>query len=154
MAEPVYIFKVALAGAKDVWRRIAVRPSQTLDHLHEAIYAAFDRYDEHVYSFFFPARPTTNLRNIYDSPEYTHPFNAENQDPFNDKRIPSAAKTRLNSLSLVPKQRFYYLFDFGDSWWHEITVEALDAAAGKGRYPRVVEKHGDSPPQYPDEDHE
>jgi hypothetical protein len=154
MAETVYVFKVALAGTKDIWRRIAVRPSQTLDDLHEAIYAAFDRWDEHMYSFFFPARPTTNLRKIYDSPEYTHPYNAENPDPFHGERIPNAAKTRLNSLGLAPKQRFYYLFDFGDSWWHEVTVESLDAAAEKGRYPCVIEKHGDSPSQYPDEEDE
>ena len=31
-------------------------------------------------------------------------------------------------------------------------VEAIDASAEKGKYPRVVEAHGDSPPQYPDYD--
>jgi len=35
-------------------------------------------------------------------------------------------------------------------WWHEITVEQTDAADDKGRYPRIVERKGDSPPQYPD----
>jgi hypothetical protein len=154
MAGPVYIFKVALAGTKDIWRRIAIRPNQTLDDLHEAIYAAFDRYDEHMYSFFFPARPTTNLRKIHDSPEYTHPYNAESSDQFKEERTPSAAKARLQSLGLKPKQRFYYLFDFGDSWWHEITVESLDAVAEKGRLPRIIDKHGDSPPQYPDDEDE
>jgi len=116
LAEPVYVFKVALAARKDIWRRIAAPPNPTLDDLHEAIYAAFDRYDEHMYSFFFPARPMTSLRKIYDSPEYAHPYNAESPDGSGDERIPSAAKARLQSLGLKPKQRFSYLFDFGDSW--------------------------------------
>ena len=33
---------------------------------------------------------------------------------------------------------------------HDITVEQTEAPAEKGRYPRVLEKHGRSPPQYPD----
>jgi hypothetical protein len=150
MAEPVYVFKVAMAGAKGIWRRIAMLPTQTLDDLHEAIYHAFDRDGEHLYSFFFPARPTTSLRKIYDSPQYTHPENAKDAGPFGDEPIPSAAKAKLKALGLVPRQRFYYLFDFGDSWWHEITVETLDAPREDGPYPRIMEKHGDSPPQYPD----
>jgi Plasmid pRiA4b ORF-3-like protein len=44
-------------------------------------------------------------------------------------------------------QVFYYLFDFGDEWWHEITVEEIEANAEKGRYPRVLEQKGKSPPQ-------
>ncbi|MBN1508626.1 MAG: hypothetical protein JW955_17395 [Sedimentisphaerales bacterium] len=42
-AATVYTFKVALAGHKSIWRRIAVRGNQTLDHLHEVIFAAFNR---------------------------------------------------------------------------------------------------------------
>jgi len=150
MTKSAYILKVALSGAKGIWRRIAVLPNQTLDDLHEAIYGAFDRDDEHLYSFFFPERPTTSLRKIYDSPEFTHPYNAEDPGPFGDEKVPDAAKAKMKSLGLVAKQRFYYLFDFGDSWWHEITVEATGAPREPGAYPRVLEKHGDSPPQYPD----
>jgi hypothetical protein len=49
---------------------------------------------------------------------------------------------------------FFYLFDFGDDWWHEITVESVDAPAEKGKYPRIVETHGNSPPQYPEDEEE
>lgn len=42
-AATVYTFKVALASHKNMWRQIAVRGHQTLDHLHEAIFTAFDR---------------------------------------------------------------------------------------------------------------
>jgi hypothetical protein len=50
----VFIFKVALQGDEDIWRRIAVREDQTLDDLHRAIVEAFDRDDDHLYSFYVP----------------------------------------------------------------------------------------------------
>jgi hypothetical protein len=154
MTESVFILKVALRGSKRIWRRIAVLGHQTLDDLHEAIFAAFDRYDEHLYSFFFPARPTTSVRKVYDSPRYTHPCDAAEAGPFGEEPMPDASKARLSALGLSPKRKFLYLFDFGDQWWHEITVEKTDAPPEVGEYPRLLEKHGDSPPQYPDPDEE
>jgi Plasmid pRiA4b ORF-3-like protein len=147
----VYVFKVALKGAKRIWRSIAVRSDQTLDDLHEAIYAAFDRYDEHLYSFYFPA-PGTRDRYIRDAPEYTHPFNTED-DPF-DRDLKNAAETVLAKLGLTAGQRFFYLFDFGDEWWHEVTVQRVDDPVEEGTYPRVLERRGESPPQYPELDEE
>jgi len=151
-AQPFFIFKVALAGQKSIWRRIALSGNQTLDDLHEAIYDAFDRYDEHLYSFYFlPPRVKKLTRsNLCDAVEYACPFSCEDDSPFSNPDIPNAAETELVSLKLKPKQVFFYLFDFGDEWWHEITVEEIDAAREKGKYPRVLESRGDSPPQYPD----
>ena len=60
-AVPIFVFKVALAGQKSIWRKIAMRGNQTLDDLHEAIFDAFDRYDEHLYSFYFPPPGTKKL---------------------------------------------------------------------------------------------
>jgi hypothetical protein len=150
MSQPIFVFKVALVGRKSVWRKIALRGNQTLDDLHEAIFDAFDRDDEHLYSFYFP-RPGKKFsrRTIREAVEYQCPFD-EMEDPSRN-----AAKTRLASLPLKPKTVFYYLFDFGDEWWHEITVEEADAKEEPGHYPRMVDSRGKSPPQYPgDEDEE
>ncbi len=154
MAGSVFILKVALAGKKSIWRRIALRGNQTLDDLHEAIFDAFDRDDEHLYSFYFPKPGTKGRARLRDAIEYTCPFNSKDAGPFSDTPLPNAAEAALSSLGLKPGQVFLYLFDFGDEWWHEITVEQTDAPAAKGHYPRVVEKHGESPPQYPDMDEE
>ena len=54
------------------------------------------------------------------------------------------------SLGLAAGRTLRSLFDFGDSWWHDITIEQTDGTPGPGRYPKVIEKHGASPPQYPD----
>ena len=49
MPQTIFVLKVALAGRKGIWRKIALRGGQTLDDLHEAIFEAFDRDDEHLY---------------------------------------------------------------------------------------------------------
>ena len=144
----VYVLKVALMNAKRIWRKIAIREDQTLSKLHEAIYSAFDRDDEHLYSFYTPREKTSSTRKIYDSPEYTHPMALEGSlDKSN------AEKTTIGQLHLKPKQVFYYLFDFGDCWWHEITVDSM-LPADKKRYPMIVAKQGVSPPQYYDEEND
>jgi hypothetical protein len=65
-----------------------------------------------------------------------------------------AVRTSVESLRLTPKQQLYYLFDFGDSWWHIITVEDTEGKADDREYPRIIERKGKSPAQYeyPDED--
>jgi hypothetical protein len=150
MSQPVFIFKAALAGAKGVWRRIAVRGSQTLDDLHEAIFVAFDRDDEHLYSFYFPKPGSKGRARIRDAQEYT--CSCADEDAWGNEPGVKTTNTKLTSLGLTPKRKFYYLFDFGDEWWHEITVEQTDAPAEKGKYPRILETHGASPPQYPGDD--
>lgn len=142
----VHTFKVDLPGNQRIWRRIAVGGNQTLDHLHKAIFKAFDRFDEHLYSFYV-ARPGQRGRAaLRDADEYSHP--GALCGPFDDGRSGNARKTRLDDLNLEVGQRLYYLFDFGDQWWHEITVEQTDGAPQPARYPRVLEKRGDSPEQY------
>ncbi len=48
-----YIFRVALIGAPEIWRRIQIRCDWTLWELHEAIYEAYDRIDDHMFCFYF-----------------------------------------------------------------------------------------------------
>ena len=143
----VYIFKVALKDSPKIWRRIAIRDNQSLDDLHEAIFVAFDREEEHLYSFYFPRRRIKGRPSSEDFHEYTHPFILEDEI-FGDKSAKDASRTRLRTLGLKLRQQFDYMFDFGDSWWHELTVENLTGQPDKKKYPRILEKHGESPLQY------
>ena len=43
--------------------------------------------------------------------------------------------------------QFGYWFDFGDDWWHQINVEAIDKVP-RGKFPKVTKKIGKRPPQY------
>ena len=148
--------KVFMIGSKRIWRMIAIREGQTLHDLHNIIFEAFDRYDEHMYSFFFPHFPEKrfNSRKIYDSSdEYTHPFTFEDQGAFGDDKG-NASMTTIESLDLHEGQVFYYLFDFGDDLWHEISVDSTGRPAINDKYPCIVERKGQSPEQYPDPDEE
>ena len=49
---------------------------------------------------------------------------------------------------------FGYWFDFGDDWWHQISVMETEEIDAPGDYPKVIERIGESPPQYVDWDDE
>lgn len=54
--------------------------------------------------------------------------------------------TTLDSLGLKEGDRF------GDDWWHQVNIEAIEQKTLRGKYPRVTKKVGKSPPQYADFD--
>ena len=142
-----YLFKVNLKRAKGIWRKLAMRGDETLDDLHNSIFDAFDRYDPHLYSFFFPKAPSRGSRSGPRPKEYTAPSMFDEPDLFGDEDRFNAADTRLDDLRLKVRQRFEYLFDFGDSWWHEVTVETIAPVSPNARY-GIVERKGVSPAQY------
>jgi hypothetical protein len=148
-SETEYVFKVNLKGSRRISRTIALRGDQTLHDLHEAIFAAFDRFDEHLYSFYFPKAPSRRRGTAGPrSKEYTAPQVFDEPNPLDDENQFDASSTKLDDLRLRPGETFEYLFDFGDSWWHEGTVEAVNPSVPRARYPQIRESRGASPPQY------
>ena len=156
-----YIFKVKLKHDKRVWRKIEVLGSQTLDDLHMAIQEAFDFDADHLYSFFMSGKAWDD-----SDFEYYHP-DAAPQTPLEKKmetifsqirgshpelRVP-ATRIRIESLNLKPKQKFLYLFDYGDEWQFE--VEFLrEGFPEKTDYPRIIDSRGEAPQQYTDYEEE
>ncbi len=49
-------------------------------------------------------------------------------------------------------EAFAYWFDYGDDWWRQVDVQAIDEKAPRGKYPKVIKRSGKSPPQYMDEE--
>ena len=78
---------------------------------------------------------------------YVLPMALEN--PFGDSEpAGDTIQTTINALDLEVDQAFGYWFDFGDDWWHQINVIDIKDKAPRGKYPRVTERTGESPPQY------
>ena len=127
-------------------RTIKIRADQTLEDLHHTIFDAFGRFDEHMYEFQFGKGPNDPKCKRYVLP---HAFDSGESQAAGD-----VAKTTIESLGLKVKQAFGYWFDFGDDWWHQINVLAIDDNMPKGKYPKVVKRVGKSPPQYVDWDNE
>nr|VFJ66207.1 MAG: pRiA4b ORF-3-like protein [Candidatus Kentron sp. FM]VFJ66284.1 MAG: pRiA4b ORF-3-like protein [Candidatus Kentron sp. FM]VFK09248.1 MAG: pRiA4b ORF-3-like protein [Candidatus Kentron sp. FM] len=142
-----HLFKVALFYDKRTYRRIACLEADSLDDLHEEIFRAFDRYDEHMYCFYFPPKPSRITFMIIRSRRQY--LGQKLLDPIDRLNEPDASDISIASLALVHKQKFYYLFDPGDHWWHEITYEGVKECP-ETTYPVTIARKGESPPQYPD----
>ena len=147
----IYQFRVSIIGIPKLYRIIEASENCTFDDFHDAIFQAFDRYDEHLYSFFITRKDTKNIRSIYDAPEITHPMSVEDIMDFG-KMKKSTAKTRIGDADLNEKDVFHYLFDFGDDWWHRIKVQNIKETKSKKKHIKLIKSVGESPPQYPDYD--
>ena len=111
-------------------RTIQIRGDQTLIDLHDAINDAFDRDDDHLYGFYVP----------------------EGRSMYGGKELMLGAL--LSSLNLRVGRNLRYHFDFGDDWIHDVKVKAVGEAEANEKYPKVIERVGENPPQYPDMDGE
>jgi hypothetical protein len=154
-AEKLYTLKVyIIAGpvsekfeGKETSRTIQIKGSQTLQDLHDAIFEAFDRWDEHLYEFNLGSGPYDRAK-IYSL--------RMAPDGFDDSEKPAGFvnATTIDDLKLAVGRVFGYAFDFGDDWQHRIDVEAIERAPARVKFPRVIKRVGKSPPQYPDLDDE
>ena len=130
-----------------VSRTIQLRGDQTLGQLHETIFDAFDREDEHLYEFQIGGEGPMDP----EAKRYAHPMALES--PLSDGAVAgNAERTTIESLGLETDAVFGYWFDFGDDWWHQIDVVEIEPDAPRGRFPKVTARVGASPPQYVDWD--
>lgn len=125
-----------------VSRTIEIRGDQTLADLHTIIFQAFDREEEHLYEFQLKGEGPTDP----NAERYVHPA------AFDDGADGLSTETTIGSLDLAVEEPFGYWFDFGDDWWHQINVMAIEDKIPAGRYPKIVAHEGASPPQYADFD--
>ncbi|MCX6007121.1 MAG: tetratricopeptide repeat protein, partial [Chloroflexi bacterium] len=124
----IHRFKVSLRDKPDIWRIIDIKENQMLSSLHKAIFKAFNRFEEHQYSFFLSNRP-------YDKEsEYHSPGLKADED---DKL---ASRIRIDSIPLYGGSKFLYLFDYGDQWWHEVELLKVTKRVTRASYPRVIKK--------------
>lgn len=128
-------------------RTIEIRGDQTLEELHNAIFKAFDRFDEHMYEF------QVGGKGPHDPKAKKYGIPVRGDGMFEELHMTgSAEQTTLDDLKLKQDQSFGYWFDFGDDWWHQINVAAIEQKTPKSKYPKVTKKVGQSPPQYADWD--
>lgn len=123
----VHTIKVSLRYMKPpVWRRLQVPTNTSLAELHHIIQAAMDWYDCHLHQF-----------------EVHGMYFADPEHMLDDTRDESSS--RLDRLQAG--DRFVYWYDFGDDWYHDIRVEAVDRADPSLAYPRCVAGRRACPPE-------
>lgn len=126
----IYTFKVALE--KDIWRRVALPATSTLDELAQLIQHAYAFDSDHLYWFSYQNR-YGRLRHI------NHAFLDEG---------PWTRDVRVGEVPLMVGQTMTFLFDLGDQWEFAVTLEAVDTDSATSQAPRVLERRGKAPKQY------
>jgi hypothetical protein len=127
--EGTHVFKVSLGR---IWRRIAIDAHESLDSLASIILDSVDFDPEHLYRFFY-----RNRYGLYEN--INHPFLEEE---------PLTSEVEVGDVPLRIGQTMTYLFDFGDHWEFEVTLEDVQSDQPVKR-PRILDRHGPSPEQYP-----
>lgn len=128
----VYFIRIELRDtAPLVWRRIAVPATYSFWDLHVAIQDAMGWLDYHLHEFSISQPGGRVAIGIPDDEADDEPlagWNEQIADHF----------SHVWSLT--------YLYDFGDQWVHDLSVEALHAGDG-GSYPRCMDGANAAPPE-------
>lgn len=137
-----YNFKVELTCCDPkIYRVIAIGQNATLYGLSNAIQNGFNFYNDHLHSFFMSGKE-------YDrASEYTIKTNAND---FKDKLpLGYTQETKIKSLKLKLRQKFLYLYDFGDNLNMDITYLGEGKTTKKGvKNFQILENAGKAPDQY------
>lgn len=131
------VLRVSYRSKPEFWREIEIADDQYLSDLHVAIQRALGWDNDHLYSFYTGKRP-------YDA-------KTEISAPGGMARR-QTDKVTVGALDLRTRQKFLYLFDFGDDHLFDIQVMKMNPKAPPGTYPRVVGQQGDRLVQYEGED--
>lgn len=131
----LYQFKILLETPKRVvWRRFQTR-NCTLDRLHEHIQIAMGWTSSHLHEFLISGER-------YGDPELL----GDQFEPFTGH---DSLDTKIETI--VPEDgrrfRFFYHYDFGDGWRHEVLFEGCLRAAAGQRYPLCLEGEYACPPE-------
>jgi hypothetical protein len=128
-------FRIQLAGITKppVWRKLSVPAHLSFLALHEVIQAAFGWTNTHLFQF--------SEEGFGSVPAYTIPD--PDDDFFEEGEQVDAEEVRLSEVFTREGQRYVYIYDFGDEWTHQMTLERISdeatdkpvLTAGKGACP-------------------
>ena len=105
MNERFYLLKIQLLDIEPaIWRRFVVPAGITLDRLHDVIQIVMGWTDSHLHEF------TIGNKRYTEYPE-------SKEDGL------VCGRYRLGDLIKQKGRTFHYLYDFGDSWEHELVLE-------------------------------
>ncbi len=114
-----------------IWREVEVPTSITLKVLHDIVQITMGWFNDHLWEF------TIGGQNYGLSMD---------QDWGVEPRA-EAIKTRLRDVLRPRRTRIDYLYDFGDSWEHRLTVTKIRQGEAGVSYPRYIGGEWAGPPE-------
>lgn len=135
-----YQFKIQLKHITNppVWRRILIADNYSFYDLHMAIQVAFGWENAHLYQFSPSGYNSYPVIKDHMEDDFEDAILGLSEDKSMD-----AEETELSEIFHSEKQKFTYIYDFGDDWVHQITLENIldeihifpQLVAGKGQCP-------------------
>lgn len=123
--------RIELLGTEPlIWREVEVPTSITLKVLHDIVQITMGWFDYHLWRFTIGAR------------SYGPPM----QEAWGDPPPKDATKVRLRDVLEPDTTEIEYLYDFGDSWEHRLTVTNIRQGEPDGSYPRYIGGEWAGPP--------
>ena len=127
---PIYQLKVWIQGISPmVWRRLLVRSDSTIADLHYTIQIAIGWSDVHLNRFHIHGQDF----GVYHDGGISFADNPE--------------KVLLSAFGFRTRERFFYEYDFGDEWLHEIRIEKRLPLDPKKTYPVCIDGKHAAPPE-------
>ena len=127
---PIYQLKVWLQGISPmVWRRLLVRSDSTIADLHYTIQIAMGWSDVHLNRFHIHGQDF----GVYHDGGICFSDNPE--------------KVPLSDFGFRTRERFFYEYDFGDEWLHEVRIEKRLPLDPKKTYPVCIDGKHAAPPE-------
>jgi len=114
-----------------IWRRVLVPGTTTLHRLHHILQALMLWEDYHLYEF-----TVEGVLYGVHTPEF-----------LDEPPIKSARHTRLAAVAPCVGTALTYLYDFGDSWQHDLVVRAIRQPDPRQHYPLCIAGERAGPPE-------
>jgi DNA invertase Pin-like site-specific DNA recombinase len=131
--QSIYQLKITLKDIRPpIWRRVQVHSDATLGHLHWVIQLSMGWTNSHLHSF--------SIQGV----EYGVPMP---ELDFDEMGLRDEQPVKLSKVISGEKFKFSYLYDFGDSWEHEILVEKVLEVDPEINYPICIKAQRACPPE-------
>lgn len=114
-----------------IWRQVEVPTSITLKVLHDVIQITMGWFDYHLWEFTIGTRT----------------YGLSIDDDWGTAPRTEAVKVRLRDVLKPRKTTIDYLYDFGDSWAHRLTVTGVRSGEPGVSYPRYIGGEWAGPPE-------
>ena len=132
-------FKIQLKNINDptVWRRVVVPADLTFLQFHTVIQVSFGWFDCHLFQFSPNGWGSSPQIKLPDEDSFS-PF-AKKVDSLDPENV------MLSDIFTSEKQKYAYIYDFGDDWNHQITLEKI--LEDKILHARCIKASGACPPE-------
>lgn len=129
----LYQLKITLRDIQPpIWRRIQVWEDTTLAQLHTILQILMGWEDYHLHEFGIGCR-------LYSVPDP--------DDDMNERKVIDERRVALGEVVPRVGTQFVYLYDFGDSWEHDLLLEAILLPETAAPYPTCIGGARRTPPE-------